>query len=196
MPTFPFRRSVAQDLRDLFAHDRLRAQTRDLGASSITQGEGSLELRPTDTGTAVVHIGDLPGGGSGVGVPDGAGGWRTVQADAQARADAAAASAASALAALAARVTAAEGRLDSHASRLGAAEGSIGLLQSEISSARGGFGSLGARLNDHVSRIGAAENAIAALQLAAQAAMVVANNLREDLDALDAWVKGYHPFPP
>ena len=154
MPRFPFRADVGQDLRDLFAHDRLTAQPRGLGLSSITQGEGSLDLLDAG-GTAVARMGDAPsGGGFGLLVPDGVGGWRTVQADAQARADVVDAR----VTAVEGRVTSAEGRLDSHASRLGATEGVANGARSELNAARGGFASVGDRLSNHASRLGAVEN--------------------------------------
>ena len=175
MPRFPFRSDVGQDLRDLYAHDRLTAQPRGLGLSSITQGEGSLDLLDAG-GSAVARMGDAPtGSGFGVLVPDGAGDWRTVQADAQARADVVDARVTQTntrVTAVEGRVSTAEGRLDSHASRLGAAEGRLDShasrlgateavadgARSELNAARGGFASVGARLSDHASRLGAVEN--------------------------------------
>lgn len=185
MPRFPFRTSPGQDLRDLFGAERLRAQSRDLGSSSITQGEGSLELRPTDDGPAVAMFGDLPGGGFGVGVPDGAGGWRTVQQDAQVRADAAQAAAeaagAAANAALAGRVTSAEGRL-------GTTEGRLSTAESKNSQQDG-------RLDSHASRLGATENDVTAMQstIAAQAGTIAGQSalisqLRADFNGMAAWI--------
>lgn len=173
MPKFPFRRSVAQDLRDLWTIDRLDRQARSLGQSSITQGEGSFDLLDSN-GSPVARIGDT-GTGFGVMVPDGSGGWRTVQADAQARSDAAQVAAASytdtQLAPVASEVQGArggfgslDGRLDDHASRLGSTEGDISSVSSEVATARGGFGTLGGRLNDHVSRIGGNETDINTLE--------------------------------
>lgn len=190
---FPYRESVGSNLRDLFGADRLRAQSRNLGSSSITQGEGSLELRTTDSGGTVMHLGDLPGGGFGIGVPNGAGGWRTVQDDAQARANAAQAaaeaSAAAATSALAGRVGTAEGRLDSHATRLGSAEGRLTSAESMNSTQNG-------RLDSHASRLGATENDVAAMQstIAAQAGTIAGQSaliaqLRADHNALAAWVR-------
>lgn len=77
MARFPYRRSVGGDLRDLFGHDRLSGWDRTLGTSSITAGEGGLQLVSGTTTIAIV--GDLPGGGFGVGIPNGAGGFYTVQ---------------------------------------------------------------------------------------------------------------------
>lgn len=77
MGSFPYRRSVAEDLRDLFGFDRLSGWARTLGSSSITAGEGGLQLVSGTTTIAV--LGDLPGGGFGVGIPNGTGGFVTVQ---------------------------------------------------------------------------------------------------------------------
>lgn len=182
---FPYRENVGTNLRTLFGADRLRAQSRDLGSSSITQGEGSLELRTTDAGAAVAMFGDLPGGGFGIGIPDGGGGWRTVQQDAQARADAAQAAAeaagAAANAALAGRVTTAEGRL-------GTAEGRLTTAESKNSQQDG-------RLDSHASRLGATENDVTAMQstIASQAGTIAAlaaliAQLRADFDGMAAWI--------
>ena len=203
MPRFPFRADVGQDLRDLFAHDRLAAQPRGLGLSSITQGEGSLDLLDA-SGSAVARMGDAPtGDGFGVLVPDGAGGWRTVQADAQARADAGDAvldtrldSAESRLDSHASRLGAAEGRLDSHASRLGATEGVANGARSELNAARGGFASVGGRLSDHASRLGAVEGDVSA---AAASALLARNMLTNPstyysrLTDVINWLNSNHP---
>lgn len=68
---FPYKRSVGQDLRDLFGIQRLDAQARTLGRSSLREGEGAVRLLSADGTTALAIFGDLPGGGSGVGVPVG-----------------------------------------------------------------------------------------------------------------------------
>ena len=213
MPRFPFRADVGQDLRDLYAHDRLTAQPRGLGLSSITQGEGSLDLLDAG-GAAVARMGDAPtGSGFGVLVPDGAGGWRTVQADAQARADVVDARVTQTntrVTAVEGRVSTAEGRLDSHASRLGAAEGRLdshasrlgateavaGGARSELNAARGGFGSVGARLNSHSSRIGATEgvaNGAAASALLARNMLTNPLTYYSRLTDVIQWLNSNHP---
>ena len=63
---FPYQRSVGQDLQALFRYERLRAGADTLGQSSIDEGSGALEVRD-GAGTAVA-IGDLPGGGVGIGI--------------------------------------------------------------------------------------------------------------------------------
>ena len=210
MPKFPFRADVGQDLRDLFAHDRLTAQPRGLGLSSITQGEGSLDLLDA-SGAAVARMGDAPTGpGFGVLVPDGAGGWRTVQADAQARADAGDAVLDTRLDTAESRLTSTEGRLDSHASRLGAAEGRLDShasrlgateavangARSELNAARAGFGSLSGRLSDLASRIGAAEGDVsdaAASALLARNMLTNPSTYYSRLTDVINWLNSNHP---
>lgn len=131
MPSFPFRRSVGQDLRDLFGHDRIKDQERGLGYSSISPGEGSAEVRGAG-GNTLAHFGHAAGK-SGFLVPDGAS-WQTVQE-----------AIAAGTTALEGRMDTAEGRLDDHAARIGAVEG--------VNSTQNG------RLDDHASRIGALEGA-------------------------------------
>ena len=65
---FPYRPSVHDDLRDLFGYRRVESTNRRLGSSSITKGEGSLDLWETETGPVVARYGDLPDGSFGVGV--------------------------------------------------------------------------------------------------------------------------------
>lgn len=112
MPRFPFRRSPADDLRDLYKVDRIKTQTRSLGHSSISPGDGVLEVRSAG-GTILAGLGHA-GGKSGLLVPAPGGGWMTAEEYAQARAQAAredafaeaAAQAAAALAAAQADATA------------------------------------------------------------------------------------------
>ena len=127
MARFPFRRSVGEDLRDLFAHDRLQAQANDLGYSSLGPDDGSFDVVDAN-GTAVARYGHV-GTKSGFLVPGGGGSWITTGEQAQAIADASAAALSDRLDSHASRLGAAEGRLDSHASRIGAAENDISALQ-------------------------------------------------------------------
>ena len=184
MPRFPFKRSVAQDLRDLWAIDRIDRQSRNLGLSSLSPGDGSLDL--IDGGSTVARYGDIPGGGFGIGVPDGSGGWRTVQQDAQARADAAQTAAAAdattkANAAQSAAVSSANGYTDTKTASLPG-------LSSEVASARGGFETLGARLSEHASRLGSLENYDTTIS---QYATSNIGRLWADLGALRDWVEQY-----
>lgn len=153
MPRFPFKRSVGQDLRDLFGHDRIKDQERGLGYSSISPGEGSSEVLDA-AGNTVAHFGHAAGK-AGFLIPDGAG-WQTVQehtAAANAVLSGRLDDHAARIGAAENDITAAEGRLDSHASRIGAAENDINAVESVNATQNG-------RLDDHASRIGASENDI------------------------------------
>ena len=128
---FPFRRSVGDDLRDLFAHDRLNAQTNHLGHSSLSPGEGSFDI--LDAAGNVVAVYGHHAGKSGFLMPNGTGGWQTVSERIAAenavltdRLD----SHASRIGAVEGRAGTLEGRADSHAQRIGAAENDISALQS------------------------------------------------------------------
>ena len=89
--TFPRERGVATDLADLWTDRRSQARRRSLGLSALDPDDGALEVRD-GSGSPVAMVGEY-GSVRGLLVPDGAGGWRTVQADAQAKADAALATA-------------------------------------------------------------------------------------------------------
>ena len=167
---FPFAPSPHDDLRDLFGFQRAERTARNLGLSSITRGEGSLDLYETDDGPVTHRYGDLPDGSFGVGITHrgnfanvsdliGAGedrddgqdgrmdGHASRLGSAEGRLDAHAGR----LGAAEGRLDSAEGRLDSHASRIGAVEGDAGALGTRISNAED-------RLDGHASRIGATEN--------------------------------------
>ena len=65
---FPYQATLGSVLRDFAGVQRRESYARTIGLSSITAGEGSLDLLPTDTSTTPVGIfGDLPGGGFGIG---------------------------------------------------------------------------------------------------------------------------------
>ena len=65
---FPYQATLGSVLRDFAGAPRRASYARTVGLSSITAGEGSLDLLPTDTSTTPVGIfGDLPGGGFGIG---------------------------------------------------------------------------------------------------------------------------------
>lgn len=180
---FPFAPSPHDDLRDLFGFQRAERTARNLGLSSITRGEGSLDLYETDDGPVTHRYGDLPGGGFGVGITHrgnfanvsdliGAGEDRD---DAQ---DGRLDSHAGRIGATETKNAQQDGRLDDHASRIGAVEGDAGSLGTRISNAEdrldGHASRIGAtenkntaqdgRLDSHVSRIGALENRMSALE--------------------------------
>lgn len=166
MPRFPFKRSVGQDLRDLFAHDRLKQQERGLGYSSISPGEGSAEVRDA-AGATLAQFGHAAGK-AGFLVPDGSGGWQTVQEHTSAAVAAGTTS-------LTSRMTTAEGRLDDHASRIGAVEGRMGTAEG--------------RLDSHASRLGALENKDVAI-VAKQGEII------DRLNELEDFVASQHPTKP
>lgn len=166
---FPFAPSPHDDLRDLFGFQRAERTARNLGLSSITRGEGSLDLYETDDGPVTHRYGDLPDGSFGVGITHRGAFWNVSDligagedrddgqdgrmdghasrlGSAEGRLDAHAGR----LGAAEGRLDSAEGRLDSHASRIGAVEGDAGGLGTRISNAEG-------RLDSHASRIGATE---------------------------------------
>lgn len=189
MPRFPFARSPSEDLRDLYRIDRLRAQARGLGHSSISPGEGSLDVRNA-AGNPVARYGH-EGGKSGLLVPDGSG-WQTIQ-------EYTAAQVAAGTSALGTRMGAAEGRLDSHASRIGAAESDISAVEgvnaaqttrldghaSRIGAAEGVNTTQNGRLDAHASRLGAAENGISAAESAIN---VLATTIVDRETAIRDWV--------
>lgn len=139
---FPYQATVGSNLRAVFGWQDRQAQARNLGHSSITKGDGSLDLYDTEDGPVVASYGDLPDGTFGVGVLQGgqivnvAG----VFSDHAGRLDG-----------HATRLGNAEGRLDSHAQRIGAVEGDASGLASRIGNAEG-------RLDSHAQRIGATES--------------------------------------
>lgn len=68
---FPYRSSIPEDIRALFGRQRADATARTLGSSSLRQGEGAVRLLSADGSTALAVFGDLPNGGSGVGILSG-----------------------------------------------------------------------------------------------------------------------------
>lgn len=162
MPRFPYPPDVPTDLRDLFKLNRQDRTSRDLGASSITRGEGSMDLYETDDGPVVGRYGDLPDGSFGVGFTHRGAFWNVSDLigqgqdhdDAQdgrlnghdGRLD----GHATRLGAAEGRLDGAEGRLDSHATRIGSAEGRLDAHAGRLGGAEG-------RLDDHAGRIGATE---------------------------------------
>ena len=127
---FPFAPSPHDDLRDLFGFQRAERTARNLGLSSITRGEGSLDLYETDAGPVTHRYGDLPDGSFGIGITHRGAFWNVSDLigagedrdDGQdGRMDG-----------HASRLGSAEGRLDAHAGRLGAAEGRLDSAEGQI----------------------------------------------------------------
>lgn len=155
MPVFPYPPDVRTDLRALFRHDRENRRSRDLGSSSITRGEGSLDLYETDDGPVTHRYGDLPDGSFGVGithrgafsnVSDLIGGVQDKNTAQDGR-----------IGAAEGRLDGHDGRLDGHASRLGAAEGRLDSHAGRIGATESKNTQQDSRLDSHASRIGAVE---------------------------------------
>lgn len=65
---FPYQRTTGTLLREAFRVQRAQSSARNLGLSSITKGEGSIDLLPSDTSTTPeAMFGNLPDGSMGVG---------------------------------------------------------------------------------------------------------------------------------
>lgn len=65
---FPYQLTLGIQLRDYADVDRKNSYARNLGLSSITKGEGSIDLLPNDTSTTpAAQFGDLEDGTFGVG---------------------------------------------------------------------------------------------------------------------------------
>ena len=105
MPKFPYPRGVENELAHLFGLDRKGRTSRNLGLSSITKGEGSLDLYETDDGPVTHRYGDLPGGAFGVGITHRGAFWNVSDL----------------IGAGEDRDDGQDGRMDGHASRLGSA---------------------------------------------------------------------------
>ena len=135
--SIPKRRTLGRDVEDLWARERAQGRPRDRGLSSWDAGAGADEVRD-GSGAPVAKIGEH-GSVRGLLVPDGVGGWRTVQADAQAKADAALATARteiagvrSDLSALTSRVSTAESRLSSVSSSISSLSSRVGTLEHDL----------------------------------------------------------------
>ena len=168
MPTFPYPPEVRTDLRALFRHDRQSRRSRDLGASSITRGEGSLDLYETDDGPVTHRYGDLPDGSFGVGithrgafanVSDLIGGVQDKNTAQDGRLD----GHDGRLDGHDTRLGAAEGRLDAHAGRLGSAEGRLDSHAGRIGATETKNSQQDTRLDSHAGRIGAVEGSAGSL---------------------------------
>ena len=162
MPRFPYTPDVNSDLRTLFRKDRESRTGRHLGLSSITKGEGSLDLLETDDGPVAARYGDLPDGSFGVGVThrgafsnvsDLIGGVQDKNTAQDGRLD----GHDGRLDGHDTRLGSAEGRLDAHAGRLGSAEGRLDTHAGRIGATETKNSQQDGRLDDHASRIGAVE---------------------------------------
>lgn len=133
--TFPRERGVATDLADLWTDRRSQARRRSLGLSALDPDDGAFEVRD-GSGSPVAMVGEY-GSVRGLLVPDGAGGWRTVQADAQAKADAALATARTEISALQSTVTALATRVSTAESGLSSLGGRVTKLEHDLTALAG-----------------------------------------------------------
>ena len=138
---FPFAPSPHDDLRDLFGFQRAERTARNLGLSSITRGEGSLDLYETDAGPVTHRYGYLPDGSFGIGITHRGAFWNVSDL----------------IGAGEDRDDGQDGRMDGHASRLGSAEGRLDAHAGRLGAAEGRLDSAESRLDSHASRIGAIE---------------------------------------
>ena len=131
MPKFPYRRTLRDDLTELWRLERYRSGARPAGLTSISATEGSLDLID-DTGATIARYGDMPGDKFGIGLSHG-GDWVTVQEYV-----------AIGLGPLTARMGSAESRLDTHSQHLAAHDSQLSAI--------------GNRLNGHDNDIDAIED--------------------------------------
>lgn len=67
MPLFPYPPDPSQDLMELFGRSKRRDTVRDAGYTSISPGEGALEVRDA-SGAVIGGVGNLPDGTMGLGI--------------------------------------------------------------------------------------------------------------------------------
>ena len=132
MARYRKQQTPGDNLRDLYSK-LVQMVSAALGESSIDDDDGALEVRVAESPVAKMgHDGSKHG----LLVPNG-GGWRTVQEDAQAKADAAeAAAVATANAHSNSLNTAMDGRMDTAESDINTAQSDINTLQSEMNTAQ------------------------------------------------------------
>lgn len=162
---FPREKSPAEDMRAIWAEFRRLRREMSAAHAAIDPGK-SLEVRD-GAGAPVAKVGH-DGGSAGLLVPDGSGGWRTVQVDAQARADAALAAAEAQITTLSGRVSTAEGSITSlqgtasnHAGRIATLEGQtsgIGSIESRLTAVETGLSQHNVTLQNLHNRVTALEN--------------------------------------
>lgn len=160
MSRYRRQQTPGDNLRDLYSK-LVQMVSAALGESSIDD-DGALEVRVAESPVAKMgHDGTKHG----LLVPNG-GGWRTVQEDAQAKADAAqSAAAADATSKANAAESAANGYTDSElgaaastwSSSFGALGSDLNDLTDEVHGARGGYSHLDGRLDSLAARISALE---------------------------------------
>ena len=159
--SIPKRRTLGRDVEDLWARERAQGRPRDRGLSSWDAGAGADEVRD-GSGNPVAKIGEH-GSVRGLLVPNGAGGWRTVQADAQAKADAALATARTEIAGVRSDLSALTTRVSTAESRLSSVSSSISSLTSRVSTAESRLSSVSSSISSLTSRVSTLEHDLEAL---------------------------------
>ena len=172
MPKFPYRRTVRDDLTELWRLERRRSGARPAGLTSISAAEGSLDLID-DTGATIARYGDMPGDKFGIGIPHG-GGWVTVQEYMGIR-----------LQPLTIRMGEAEGRLNGHDSDISTLEGLLSDLGDQIndiagdnSNAQETLGELSDAISTLAGNLAVANGRIIILS-------TIIRNIADRVDALD-----------
>ena len=154
---FPREKSPAEDMRAIWAEFRRLRREMSAAHAAIDPGK-SMEVR-NGAGAPVAKVGH-DGGSAGLLVPDGSGGWRTVQVDAQARADAALVAAEAQITTLSGRVSTAEGSISNHAGRIATLEGQtsgIGPIENRLTAVETGMGVVMSALQNLHNRVSALE---------------------------------------
>ncbi|WRS30609.1 hypothetical protein U6G28_02665 [Actinomycetaceae bacterium MB13-C1-2] len=136
---FPYQKNLGSTLRDFAGVQRHQSYARTLGLSSITKGEGSIDLLPTDDSTTPeASLGDLPDGSQGVGarINGNMVNLATWTVDRTDRLQTAINNEKSRNDSQDTIIANHSGRLDSHASRIGAAENRLTNAEGQISGLR------------------------------------------------------------
>lgn len=155
--TWNGRISIHDDLSRLHAQSRAADTSREIGYSSVTQGEGSLDLL-TASGGVVASLGDQPDGRFGIAHLHG-GALRFIP-DVFSDLEAEDVSLSNRISGLGDRMVTAEGRLDAHNTRIHDNDGRISGLGDRMVSAEGALSSHGTRLGNIESKNAAQDSAI------------------------------------
>ena len=165
--TWNGRVSVHDDLSRLHASSRAADTSREIGYSSVTQGEGSLDLL-TPSGDVRASLGDQPDGRFGVSITH-RGSLRFLPdlfTDLEDEDD----SLSSRISGLGDRMVSAEGRLDAHNARIHDNDGRISGLGDRMVSAEGTLSSHNTRIGNAQSRADDAHSNAATAQARADSA--------------------------
>lgn len=165
------RNTLRDNLVDLYREQTEAALADNLGMASLERGRGFIELHDGDT--VIAQLGDLPGGGFGVGL---------VQDGQVVDAAGVLAGHGSQLAAHDSQLADHAGTLDGHADRLTATEGVANGARAELDHARGEFPQVGNRLNNYNSRLNSHDNRLDDQEGLISAAQSLAQGARNELD--------------